>query len=66
MQVSNLLWNVGESTTDLSMGIIQGRIPGGVAIFWQKKYHLLISVIRLEVDFAIAIKVGHDKNAFLL
>lgn len=28
-------YGVGESTTDLSMGLIRGRIPGGVVIFWQ-------------------------------
>lgn len=35
----------GESTTDLSMGIVCGRIHGGVAILWRKKYDLLVSVI---------------------
>ena len=28
----------GESTTDLSTKIVRGRIPGGVAILWNKKY----------------------------
>ena len=56
----------GESMTYLSMGIMCGRIPGGVAIFWRKKYDSLISVIRLEVDWAIAIKVAHEKSTFII
>lgn len=50
---------VGESTTDLSMGILRGRILGGVAILWHKKYDPLISVIRLGVDWCVA-KVEHN------
>ena len=56
----------GESTTDLSTVILRGRIPGGVAILWHKKYDPLISVIRLEVDWGIAIKVVHNGKAFIL
>lgn len=41
-------YGAGESTTDLSMGLIRFRIPGGMTIFWKKKYDSLISVIRLE------------------
>lgn len=46
--------------------MIRGRIPEGVTIIWQKKYDTLIGVIRLKVDWAIAIKVAHDKNLFLI
>ena len=28
---------VGESTTDLSTAVVRGRIPGGVAVLWDKK-----------------------------
>lgn len=31
----------GESTTDLGMGLIKGRISGGVAILWKKKPRLI-------------------------
>jgi len=30
-------YGAGESTTDFSMGIVRGRIAGGVAILWHKK-----------------------------
>ena len=35
-------------------------------IFWHKKYDPLISVIRLEVDWCIAIKVEHNTNVFVI
>ena len=35
----------------------------GAAIFWQKKYEPLISIIRLEDDWAIAIK---RKSTFII
>lgn len=54
----------GESTTDLSTGLVRGRISGGVAILWHKKYDPMISVIRLEVDWGIAIKVVHNDEVF--
>lgn len=56
----------GESTTDLNTRILRGRIPGGVAIFWQKKLDLLVTVIRLDVDWCIGIKVVHNKNVFII
>lgn len=62
--VINDLYGVGESTTDLSMGILRGRIPGGVGVFWHKKYEPLISVIRLDVNSCIGIKVEH--NVFII
>ncbi len=58
--VINDFYGVGESTTDLSMGILRGTIPGVVAVFWHKKYEPLISVIRLDVDWCIGIKVEHN------
>ncbi len=45
---------------------MHGRIPGGVAILWHKKYDSLISVLRLEVDWCIAIKVEHNNNVFVM
>ena len=36
---------------------MRGRIPGGVAI---------VSVIRLEVDWCIGIRVVHDKHVFII
>lgn len=56
----------GESTTDLSLGIVQGRIPGGVAIMWHKKYDRVISVIRLKVNWCIGIKVTINNNVFIV
>lgn len=43
----------GESTTDLSTNIARGRIPGGVAILWNRKYDPRVTVVRLNVDWAI-------------
>ena len=57
---------VGESTTDLSSRILRGRIPGGVAILWNKKLDPLISVIRLEVDWGIAIRIEHNGKTFVI
>lgn len=62
--INNDFHGAGESTTDLSMEIVRGRIPVGVAILWHKRYDPLITVIRLEVDWCIAIKVMHNNNVF--
>ena len=47
----------GESTTDLSMKIVKGRIAGGVAILWNRRYDPMVKVIRLNVDWAIWLEV---------
>lgn len=36
--VHNDFHGVGESTTDFSLGLVHGRIPGGVSIMWHNKY----------------------------
>uniref|UniRef100_A0A8C6PWR0 Reverse transcriptase domain-containing protein n=1 Tax=Nothobranchius furzeri TaxID=105023 RepID=A0A8C6PWR0_NOTFU len=59
-------FGAGESTTDLSSGIIQGRIPGGVAILWHKDYDPFISVVRLNVDWCIAVKIVMDEKVFMI
>ena len=64
--VNSNFHGAGESTTDLSLGLVQGRIPGGVAILWHKKYDPLISVIRLGVDWCIAIKVACNNKVFII
>ena len=56
----------GESTTDLSRGIVRGRIAGGVAILWHKKLDAVINVIRLDVDWCIAVKVKCDDREFVI
>ena len=53
--ISDSFHGAGESTTDLSLGIKRIRIPGGVAILWNKKLDSAINVIRLGVDWCIAI-----------
>ena len=57
----------GESTTDLSLGLVKGRIAGGVAILWHKNLDPVINVIRLEVDWCIAvqIKIGNKESTIL-
>lgn len=64
--VHNVFHGTGESTTDLSAGIVRGRIPGGVATLWRKDCDPLISVIRLEVDWCVAIKDVHNMNVFII
>ena len=49
--VHDTFCGAGESTTDLSMGIIRGRIPGGVAIFWRKKYYPPIVLTGLQQSY---------------
>ena len=56
----------GEGTRDLTSRILRGRIPGGVAILWNKKLDPLISVVRLEVDWGIAIRFEHNGKAFVI
>lgn len=48
----------GESTTDLSTWIVQGRI------LWNSKYDPLVMVVRLNVDWAIGLEVNYNKNKF--
>ena len=56
----------GESTTDLSTRIMRGRIPGGVAILWNKKYDPIVSVTRLNVDWAIGLDINIDNKRMLI
>ena len=56
----------GESTTDLSMGIVRGRIAGGVAVLWHNKLDTVISVIKLEVDWCIAVHYKSNNREFIV
>ena len=56
----------GESTTDLSMGIVRGRIAGGVAIIWHKKLDTMINVIRLEAHWCIAVQIRMNNKEFII
>ena len=47
---SDNIHGAGESTTDLSTGIVRGRIAGGVANIWHKELDTMMYVIRLEAD----------------
>ena len=47
----------GESTVDLTMNIVRGRIAGGVAILWHKKLDSVLSVVRTDVDWCIAVQL---------
>lgn len=65
--INGSFFGAGESTTDLSLGIKKGRIPGGVAILWNKRLDSVISVVRLGVDWCIAVHVSqHDKEFIIL
>ena len=56
----------GESTTDLSQGIIRGRIPGGVAILWHKRLDSVVNVVRLETDWCIGVQVRMNNKEFII
>lgn len=56
----------GESTTDLSAKVVRGRIPGGVATMWNKKLDQGVNVIRLGVDWAIAIELCCDDKKIII
>ena len=56
----------GESTTDLTLGIVRGRIPGGVAILWHKKLDSVINVIRLDRDWCIAVECRINNKVFTI
>lgn len=56
----------GESTTDLSQGIVRGRIPGGVAILWHKKFDPVISVVRLETNWCIGVQIRMNNREFII
>ncbi len=56
----------GESMTDLTLGIVRGRIAGGVAILWHKKLNPFINVIRTEVDWCIAVQVDINNKVFII
>lgn len=64
--ISDRFHGAGESTTDLSLGIKKGRIPGGVAILWNKSLDSAINVIRLSVDWCIAIQVTQGDKKFII
>ena len=56
----------GESTTDLSLGIVRGRIAGGVAIVWHEKLDSVINILRLNVDWCIAIQLKISNKIFTI
>ncbi len=56
----------GEATTDLSRGMVRGRIPGGVAILWRKQLDQLINVIRIDADWCISINYKHNNKEFVI
>lgn len=56
----------GESTTDLRDKMFRGRIPGGVAILWNCKLDPVVTVVRLNVDWAIAIEFKCNGRTFII
>lgn len=48
------------------MGIVRGRIAGGVAIIWHKKLNTIINVIRLEADWSIAVQIRIINKEFTI
>lgn len=48
------------------MGLIRGRIPGGVAILWNKKLDSLVNVVRIGVSWCIAIQLTYQDKEFVI
>ena len=57
---------VGESTTDLSTAVVRGRIPGGVAVLWDKKLDAVMKPIRLDVDWCIGLQYTYKNNSIVI
>lgn len=54
---------VGESPTDLSTAVVRGRIPGGVAVLWDKKLDTVTKRNRLNVVCCIGKCLRHSDNS---
>ena len=48
------------------MGVVRGRIPGGVAILWHKKLDSAIKVIRLDTDWCIAVQLTIGNKGIII
>ncbi|MGL5566765.1 MAG: endonuclease/exonuclease/phosphatase family protein, partial [Plesiomonas sp.] len=59
-------YGAGESTTDLNTKLVKGRIPGGVAVLWHKKYDNMVKVLRLGIDWAIGLEVQCGSSKFVI
>uniref|UniRef100_A0A0S7EYH5 LIN1 n=1 Tax=Poeciliopsis prolifica TaxID=188132 RepID=A0A0S7EYH5_9TELE len=64
--INDCFCGAGESTVDLSMGIVRGRIAGGVAILWHKKLDPVLNVIRTGVDWCIAVHFKIENKEFII
>lgn len=64
--VSGCFYGAGESTVDLTMGIVKGRIAGGVAILWRKKLDSVITVVRTGVDWCIAVHLKLENKELVI
>ena len=56
----------GAAKVDESLGIVQGRYSGGVAIMWKKDYSKYITVLDLNVDWCMAIEYVMGNTRFVL
>ena len=48
------------------MGIMRGRIAGGVAILWHKKLGSVINVIRTQADWCIAVHLKLSNQELII
>ncbi len=56
----------GTSTTDLTMGIVRGRISGGVATLWHKKLDSVINIIKVDVDWCFAVRISCSSKELII
>ena len=62
----NDYFGFGAAKVDESLGIVQGRYSGGVAIMWRKDYSKYIKVLDLNVDWCVAIEFDMGFTKFVL
>lgn len=55
------LWNA-----DLSAKNVQGRIPGGVAVLWNKKYVIQLWLTKMNVDWAIGLEINNTHKRIII
>ncbi len=51
---------------DLTMGMVRGRISGGVATLWHKKLDSVINIIKVDVDWCFGVRVSCSSKELII
>ena len=57
---------IGESTTDARSGLITGHPPGGIAIFWRKKYDQCVNALHFDADWIVGIEINIAQKRYVV